>query len=97
MGAPVSRLGDSDSGHGPCGAANVKTASENVIAEGIGVARLGDQFTPHPPCIICCCTATQTMSSTSVFANGRGIARIGDENSCGAILVSGAGSVLAGG
>jgi uncharacterized Zn-binding protein involved in type VI secretion len=81
------RIGDAIS-HG----GSIIQGSDNVFAEGSGVARIGDA-------VYCAKHKTQTIvsGSGSVFTNGRGTARVGDSISCGATIITGANSVLVGG
>ena len=83
----VARLGDTID-HG----GEIITASPNVYANSIRVARLNDQ-------VNCFRHGIQTIvsASSTVFANSRGMARIGDRVSCGAVIVTGSPNVFAGG
>lgn len=76
----IIRLGDTGS-HGGL----VTTASPDVLAEGIRVARVGDIYDcpEHGPKPI-------TSGSPNVTANGQPIARVGDITACGATLIGGA-------
>lgn len=66
--------------------------SDNVLCNGIPLARVGDA---------CYCKIHGTVQiatgSTTVFANGKGVARIGDQCTCGATIITGSGSVFVGG
>lgn len=81
------RIGDSIS-HG----GSIIQGSDNVFAEGSGVARIGDA-------VWCSIHELQHIvsGSSSVLTNGRGTARVGDSISCGATITSGANSVIVGG
>lgn len=72
------RIGDSIS-HG----GTIIEGSDNVFAEGLGVARVGDK-------VYCSKHKLQTIvsGSSSVFTNGRGTARVGDSISCGATITT---------
>jgi uncharacterized Zn-binding protein involved in type VI secretion len=84
----VARLGDT-SDHGGV----IISASDDVFANGIGVARLGDLH----DCPIPGHGVTPIVtSSEKVFANDRGVARIGDQAACAATIVSGSPNVEAG-
>lgn len=80
------RIGDAIS-HG----GSIVQGSDNVFAEKIGVARIGDA-------VWCAIHEAQVIvsGSGSVFTNGRGTARVGDMISCGATITTGANSVLVG-
>jgi uncharacterized Zn-binding protein involved in type VI secretion len=86
MAPPTARLGDTST-HGGA----IATASPNVSANSIPVARLHDQFN-------CPLHGTQQIvtASGTVKANGRGVARIGDLISCGATISSGSPNVTTG-
>jgi uncharacterized Zn-binding protein involved in type VI secretion len=75
----VIRLGDPGS-HG----GTVVTASGDVKANGIGVARIGDTYDcpDHGPNPI-------ASGSPDTYANGRRVARVGDTTACGATLLGG--------
>jgi uncharacterized Zn-binding protein involved in type VI secretion len=86
MSQKVARLGDKSDHDG-----TITSASDNVQANDIGVARLGDTHD--------CPThgqGTITSASTKVLANDRGVARIGDTISCGAVITTGSPNVEAG-
>jgi uncharacterized Zn-binding protein involved in type VI secretion len=98
--ANVSRLGDGFvTGH-PCDASStIGSASPNVYAEGVPVARRGDVSVAHAfPVGLECLPHVAAISggSGTVFVNGASIARIGDGIDAGAIT-GGAGTVFAGG
>ncbi len=84
--AKVARLGDTAS-HG----GEIATASPDVTANGIGVARVGDSY----DCPIHGANPIVTGSAT-VKANGRLVARVGDATACGAVITSGSPNVDAG-
>jgi len=84
----VARLGDPSSHAG-----EIISASEDVIVNGIGIARMGDLHScPIPGHGI---TPIVTASQT-VMANGNGVARVGDQAGCGAIISAGSPNVEAG-
>lgn len=94
--AKVTRLGDSGSGHDLCPVRTLASASPNVFANGIGVGRVGDSYTPHscedhPPHVGAIAGGSQT-----VFVNGRRVGRIGDGISCGGSVIEGSSNVFAG-
>jgi len=86
---PVARLGDMSS-HG----GHIISASSDIIVGGQPAARLGDLHhcpLPHhgvTPII---------KGSATVIGDSRPLARIGDMAACGAVIVSGAPTVMAGG
>jgi uncharacterized Zn-binding protein involved in type VI secretion len=84
-GAGVARVGDTIS-HG----GHIISGSTNRLANGLGIARLGDAVhcDTHGDVVI-------TSASTKAKANGLGIARVGDSVSCGATIISGSGNVKA--
>ncbi|MCP4121843.1 MAG: type VI secretion protein [Bacteroidetes bacterium] len=65
--------------------------SANVMANGLGVARVGDKAI--------CVGATDSISagSGSVFVNGSPVARMGDTTSHGGVITGGSPTVLIGG
>lgn len=85
----VARLGDT-SDHG----GEIITAGSTVKANGILVARLGDQHS----CPIPGHGVTPLVSaSASVKSDGARLARVGDRAGCGATINSGSPNVKAGG
>lgn len=83
---PVARLGDTGS-HG----GEIISASPNVTADGIEVARVGDIYA----CPIHGSNPIVTGSAT-VFANASNVARLGDLTECGAAITSASPDVFAG-
>ena len=81
----VARIGDPIS-HGGA----ITSGSLKVLANGLGVARIGDSA-------LCDIHGTTTIVSGSVkvFAEGLGVARIGDVTACGAVISGGSLNVLA--
>jgi uncharacterized Zn-binding protein involved in type VI secretion len=103
--AGVARLGDQHSGvcdhglkccpHSVVG--EIASASGDVKANGIGVARLGDSVTHNCPH---CGTGVISSASGTVKANGIGVARLGDSVTYpggGGTIISASGNVFAGG
>ena len=82
----VARLGDRGS-HGGA----IITASPDVTADGIAVARVGDIYACpiHGPNPI-------VTGSATVFANASNVARLGDLTECGAAIITASPDVLAG-
>lgn len=92
---PVVRLTDIASGHGSFPPTDVIEASTDVICNGLGVHRLGDNIRPHPsPSPSPEHPRHSAVASTDVTCNGRGVVRIGDAVDCGGILVTGSGNVI---
>lgn len=83
---PVARLGDTAS-HGGA----IATASRDVSANRLGVARVGDIY----DCPIHGANPIVTGSRT-VSADGSAVARVGDLTECGAVITSGSPNVFAG-
>lgn len=84
----IARLGDTSSHDGV-----IITASSDVRANGVGVARIGDQHS----CPIPGHGVTSIITGSAVTrANGSGVARIGDAAGCGAIINTGSPSVNSG-
>jgi uncharacterized Zn-binding protein involved in type VI secretion len=82
----VARIGDTID-HGGA----ITGGSSDVIANGLGVARVGDA-------VLCDEHGIQAITggSATVITNGKGTARIGDGISCGATIVTGSSDVIAG-
>lgn len=76
----IARLGDGIS-HG----GNITSASSDIIIDGLGAARIGDQIScsQHGPGVI-------TGGASDIRSDGQGLARIGDQCSCGAVITGGA-------
>ena len=69
----------------------VNGCSSNVFANGLGIARNGDESYPHghiPP------YPTLTATSGSVYVNGMLIGRVDDSYTCGAIVYTGSSTVF---
>jgi uncharacterized Zn-binding protein involved in type VI secretion len=95
MGQQVHRLGDVCTGHGCYGSRSNVGASADVLANGIGVHRVGDPWSSHC-CGPSCHAATQSTGSPTVFVNSRPMARVGDGVSCGSRNQTGSPNVFAG-
>ena len=86
----------------PClGITTTNGMSSDVIVEGTGVHREGDDTVTHvsgADSPICVTTHAPVIDegSTTVFANGKGVARIGDDYTASDTVASGANSVFAG-
>ena len=82
----VARIGDPIS-HGGA----IITGSDNVFANGIGVARVNDL-------VNCAQHGIKLLieGSDTVWVNGRGCVRVGDQAECGAIVTAGSENVIAG-
>jgi uncharacterized Zn-binding protein involved in type VI secretion len=73
--------------------------SGDVIVNGTGVSRQGDNNTGHlkPPAPCPPHAAPIAVGSTTVFANGKGVGRIGDAISGCTSVATGSSNVFAGG
>ena len=92
----VHRLGDKCSGHDACPPRPIISASENVFVNGLGWARVGDNYAlhgcpEHPPH-----GAILAEGSRTVFVNGIPAGRIGDAVSCGGCANEGSPDVFCG-
>lgn len=89
----ATRLNDSCTGHG-CFPPRANTAaSSDVIINGKGAHREGDNWAAHccgPPCH----GGTTASGSPDVFVNGKAKARIGDPVDCGSAIAQGSGNVF---
>lgn len=80
----VARLNDPSSHNG-----KIVTASTNVLANGLGVARSGDTHS-------CPVHGPSALNSTSkTLVNGKSVVRVGDAAGCGATITSGSPNVNA--
>lgn len=86
------RLGDRTTGHGCWPPTQLASASSNVIINGIGAVRLGDNIVPH--CCVSCHDGVQSSASPNVIVNGNVIARVGDNISCGDSNAEGSPNVI---
>lgn len=98
---PVTRQGDSCSGHECFPPRNSTSGSPNVYVNGIPAHRQGDSWAVHA------CThpniphgshdSVLASGSSSVYVNSRQLGRIGDPVACGSNVASGSKNVYAGG
>ena len=81
-----------------CSVPNRLELSPNVIVNGTGISRQGDNNHPHllaaPICPIH--QAPITTGSTTVFINGKGCGRIGDDVSGCTVVATGSANTFAG-
>lgn len=94
---PVTRLGDSCSGHEDFPPRNSSNGSPNVFVNGLAAHRLGDSWEVHCNSIPVCHAGALASGSSSVFVNGLNLGRIGDPIDCGSSVASGSPNVYAGG
>ena len=92
----VARLNDPVDGHPGYNPTVINSSSGSVMAEGIGVARVGDTCSPHHNDQPVTHTPVLVTGSGTVFANGQALGNVGSSVDCGAAVVSGAGTVFAG-
>jgi uncharacterized Zn-binding protein involved in type VI secretion len=83
----LARLGDTSS-HG----GSIISASPDTTANGIGIARDGDQHS----CPLEGHGVTALSSDSSVKVNGRSVIRVGDSAGCGATITSGSPNTMVG-
>lgn len=71
----------------------------SVTIEGLPVAVVGSRLTPDSLCSVSPghCSPVIIQGSGSVTAGGIPIAFVGSSNSCGHVMISGAGTVIVGG
>lgn len=96
MGLPVTRLGDTCTGHVPFPPRNSLTGSGDVSVNGKPAHAVGDTWAVHcsgPTCH----PGTLTAGSSSVFVNGKPLGRVGDTIDCGSTVATGSPDVFAGG
>lgn len=94
---PVSRLGDTGSGHESWPPTVIISVSSNGFSNSLGIARKGDRLNPHESPspspmherVIC-------GSSSRTFLNSRGMVRISDAICCGGLMVEGSSNVYKG-
>lgn len=86
------RLNDVTVGHSGFPPTELITSSSNVIINGRGSVRLGDDIKIH--CNRSCHDGKVSSASPNVFVNGRAKARIGDSISCGDSIKSGSANVI---
>ena len=91
----ATRIGDADVAH--C-SGMTRAEGSNVIVNGIGISRQGDNNTAHllpgDPCPTH--AAPIAIGSTTVFINGKGCGRIGDAISSCTSVATGSSNVFAG-
>lgn len=92
----ATRMGDRDSGHDACPPRNLISASENVIINGKGAGRTGDEYPPHECGIHLPHSGFIATGSNTVYINGKRAARIGDAVSCGGAVAEGSPDVYIG-
>lgn len=95
MGAAVARIGDPAIGHPSYDQTAITSGSGNVMAEGIGVARVGDTCSTHTDGNSSHAPSLAGGSGT-VMVNGVPMCRVGDMTDCSSAILSGAGTVYAG-
>lgn len=93
----ATRLGDMDTGHDACAPTALISASSNVIINGKGAGRVGDNYAAHGCVVHPSHSGTIASGSTTVFINGKPAGRIGDSVSCGGSVAEGSGDVIVGG
>ena len=90
----VVRLGDMCSGHGCFPTRTNKSASWDVLIDGLPVVRVGDLWESHG-CGVCADhDGMQASGSPNVKINGIPVARIGDTISCGSTNLSGSATTI---
>lgn len=94
---PVTRLGDSCTGHGAFPPRPNSGASGNVFVNGIGVHRQGDSYPAHCNPSPSCHGSALASGSSTVYVNNKQCGRIGDPVACGSAIAAGSGNVFAGG
>lgn len=86
------RLGDGTTSHGCFPPTTLASASSNVIINGIGAVKVGDNIVPH--CCESCHGGVQASGSPNVITNGNQQARVGDSISCGDSNAAGSPNVI---
>ncbi len=95
---PVTRVGDTCTGHGSFPPRATSSGSPNVFTNGKATMRQGDPYLPHSsPSPSPAHGGTESGGSATVFVNGKAINRIGDPVSCGSANATGSSNVFAGG
>ncbi len=89
------KLGDKGSEHDGFMATPVIAASSSVYADGIGLARVGDDLMPHDKPKNPVHPRKISSGSSTVFIDGKPAVRTGDAVDCGGVLIGG-GSVTIG-
>jgi len=85
--AKAALLSDQCSGHSCWPSRPNITASSDVIINGRGAQRVGDQYVVHCCPDSGCHPGAVIQGSSTVFVNGRAVARIGDALDCGSIIM----------
>lgn len=95
--AAATRQGDCCIGHDSCGPVPLTGCSSNVLINGKGAGRVGDNYSPHG-CVAHPSHADKiSAGSSSVFINGIPAGRVGDAVSIGGAVRDGRGNVFIGG
>lgn len=95
---PVTRRGDSCTGHGSFPPRPSSSGSPNVFVNSIAVHRQGDGWVPHgSPSPSPAHGGSLASGSSTVFVNNKQCGRIGDPVSCGSAVAAGSSNVFAGG
>lgn len=97
MTRPVTRLGDTCTGHGSWPPRPSVEASGNVFVNGIGAHRKNDGWAVHCNSDPQCHDSVLAEGSGTVFVNGKALGRIGDPVACGSAVAKGSSNVFAGG
>lgn len=92
------RLGDTSTGHPHCYPSRPNTkASGNVMINGKGAHRLGDDWAAHGACPDHSPhRGSASSGSSTIIVNGKPLCRIGDSISCGDSMAIGSDNVIAG-
>lgn len=96
MRSPVTRLGDSCTGHTPWPPRSSTTASPNVRINGIPAHRVGDAWSVHCDPDGACHSGALAAGSSKVRVNGLALGRVGDPVDCGSSVATGSPNVTAG-
>ncbi len=92
----VTRLGDKCSGHDACQPTSLKSASTNVIVNGLGIGRKTDIYDTHGCDVHSPHNDVIVGGSSTVFANGLPVSRINDNVSIGGVVATGSNNVKVG-
>ncbi len=93
----ATRLGDNDTGHDACPPTALMSASDDVIINGKGAGRVGDNYVALGCVTHASHSGTIAIGSSTVFINGKAAGRIGDPVSCGGSVAVGSSNVFIGG
>lgn len=93
----ATRLGDNCSGHDACPPTKLITASTDVLINGLGAGRVGDEYASHS-----CPEHPEhndhiASGSATVFINGKSAARVNDAVVIGGVVAEGSDNVFIGG